>query len=337
MCARGRRFRRRTRTRQASADPQSFAAVDAPRDRARPSGGSRGAGETAAGDRWRRRGASSASSPRRAGRYDEAIALLEPAVGARAGQRGGAAARPARAAARTRPAGHAAAHRRAGAGRRRPRRRRALPRRARRAGARPSARRQRALQRGRLRSRPTRRSTRPGACCSSRNTTSRRRCARSRTRSRRDPEWAPGARRARRACSPTRIRRRPPPRRARRSRSTSSSPTRTCCSRSSISTTRKHDDARAKIQTVLDVNPVASRSAIAAGGDRLRARRPGRRSTPKSKRVLAINPAYGEVYRVAARSGGAQLSLRRSGRADAPGGGARSRRTPAPTATSACT
>ena len=36
-------------------------------------------------------------------------------------------------------------------------------------------------------------------------------------------------------------------------------------------------------------------------------------------RVFAINPRYGEVYRVAGRSGGAQLSLRRGRPAGTPG------------------
>ena len=50
----------------------------------------------------------------------------------------------------------------------------------------------------------------------------------------------------------------------------------------------------------------------------------------EAKRVLAINPAFGEVVSRGRRSGGAQLPLRRGGRADAARGRARSRRTSAP-------
>ena len=64
MCAPGRRFRRRTRIRQAPADPQELRGGGPPRDRARPSGGGRGAGETAAGDRRRWPREFLASSPR---------------------------------------------------------------------------------------------------------------------------------------------------------------------------------------------------------------------------------------------------------------------------------
>ena len=107
------------------------------------------------------------------------------------------------------------------------------------------------------------------------------------------------ARRPRRACSPTRIRRRPPPRRARRSRSTRSSPTRTCCSPSSISTTRSTTTRALKIQTVLEINPshLEARSWLAASAY-VRDDQAG--FDAEVKRVLAINPAYGDVYRVAA-------------------------------------
>jgi Flp pilus assembly protein TadD len=61
----------------------------------------------------------------------------------------------------------------------------------------------------------------------------------------------------------------------------------------------KHDDARLKIQAVLDVNPshLEARSWLAASAY---VRDDPATFDAEVKRVLAINPAYGDVYRIAA-------------------------------------
>ena len=99
-----------------------------------------------------------------------------------------------------------------------------------------------------------------------------------------------GARRHRRACWRTRIRRPPPRRPRRRSRSTRSSPTPICCSRSSISTTPRYDDARASESTACwrSTRRISMRgrwlAAIAYVRDDPAA------FDAEVKRVLAINP-----------------------------------------------
>ena len=207
---------------QAPSDPQSFAADDPARHRARPSGRGRSARETASGDRRRRRGGGARTARHRARPVRRGDRHPRAGRGARARQ----AKRRCNSACShlqlgRAQAGHPAAQPRCSQqGSAGPDAEALFRGGARRACARPSPRRQLALQRGRRALPRTLPSTRPGACCSSRNTTSRRRCARCRTPSRptrsgrpRTPAW--------RACSPTRIRRPPPRRRARRSRSTS--------------------------------------------------------------------------------------------------------------------
>ena len=62
----------------------------------------------------------------------------------------------------------------------------------------------------------------------------------------------------------------------------------------------RYDAARERIDKVLDDNESRSRCPVAARGDRVRARRAAQAFDTEAKRVLAINPAFGEVYRVAA-------------------------------------
>ena len=111
---------------------------------------------------------------------------------------------------------------------------------------------------------------------------------------------------------------------------------RTCSSPSSHSTTpsSRRDGA---IRQALAVNPSSLEALVARGLGRV-PRRPTRpTSTPRCAAVLAINPAYGEVYRIAGAQAAAALPLRRGGGARATGGGARPDRPARRTPTSACT
>ena len=98
------------------------------------------------------------------------------------------------------------------------------------------------------------------------------------------------------------------------------------------STTRRRDDAKASIEKALEINPnsLEARSLDAALAFLEDATSEfdgaGRRS------VLKINPRLRRGLSRRRRPRRAQLPLRRSGRADAPGAGARRRTTRAPTA-----
>ena len=217
---------------------------------------------------------------------------------ARPGRRSGAPARPAASAARTGAGRHPAAQPGARPRIERAGRRRAVPRGARRPCAQPAARCQHALSRGKRRLRRPRDRCRLGPAVS-REIQQARGPSLAAGRHQDRAGVGAGARRPGSRAGGRESRRPPPPRPGVRSRSTSSSPTPISCSRSSISTTPSTTTPRAKIQTVLEINPshLDARSLLAAIAY---VRDDPAAFDAEVKRVLAVNPAYGDVYRVAA-------------------------------------
>ena len=99
----------------------------------------------------------------------------------------------------------------------------------------------------------------------------------------------------------------------------------------------RYDAARERIDKVLADQPVASRCALAARRDRLRARPAAQAFDTEAKQVLAINPGVRRGLPRRRRAGRAQLPVRRGGRADAGSRRARSDEHARVSPISACT